>query len=126
MTGRSRSRNGFAGCAIFCALLALIAVGWLTGGPYTAALPRAFASDRWKAAGTLSDTRCAMLVDLRARIGIEGRTRKELLELLGPDENETGGSNQSHWHLCPSFMDIWILEVRWKRGIAEEAWVRDT
>lgn len=107
-------------------LLALLVIGWLGGGAYTEAPPLWFEAEEWKAAKASGHTRCAMLADLRTRIGIEGQTRQEVVELLGPDDNETEGSSQSHWHLCPSFMDIWILEVRWERGRAREVWVRDT
>jgi hypothetical protein len=45
---------------------------------------------------------------------------------LGEPEGERGEAGLSHWHLCPSFMDVWILEVRWENGRVSQAWVRDT
>lgn len=104
----------------------LLLLLYFGGGAYTEALPRPFNSEKWKSVDHWGDTRCAMLADLRARIGIEGKTREELVELLGPDENEKTDSRISHWHLCPSFMDVWILEVRWNDGVARDSWVRDT
>lgn len=121
------------GCIVLLGLVALILAlpaGWLAGRPYTSIIPRSFNSQAWKEAdGTRwpdDNTRCSMIADLRLRVGIEGKTQARLLELLGPDDSESKGSNVSHWHLCPSFMDIWILEIRWKDGKAEDAWVRDT
>lgn len=107
---------------LFITLLVL----YVGGGPYTETLPRAFNSERWKSADHSEEVRCAMLADLRTRIRIEGKTRAEMFELLGPAENESTDCSLSHWHLCPSFMDIWILEISWKDGIAKESWVRDT
>ena len=107
-------------------LFVILPVLYIGGGPYTETLPRPFVSEQWKSAGQWKDARCAMLTDLRTRIGVEGKTQAELFELLGPDENESTDASLSHWHLCPSFMDIWILEVRWKDGVADDSWVRDT
>lgn len=104
----------------------LLPMLYVRGGAYTEALPRAFNAEKWKTADHLGDVRCAMLVDLRTRIGINGKSRAELFELLGPDETERTDPGLSHWHLCPSFIDVWILEVRWKGGIASDSWVRDT
>lgn len=107
-------------------LFILLPVLYVAGGAYTETLPRPFNSERWKSADLDRDARCAMLADLRTRIGIEGKTRTELFALLGPDENQSTDASLSLWYLCPSFMDIWILEVLWKDGIAKDSWVRDT
>ena len=104
----------------------LLPMLYIGGGAYTDSFPRPFNSERWKSVDGWEETRCAMLADLRTRIGVEGKTREDLVELLGPDEKENPDASLSRWHLCPSFLDIWILEVRWKDGIAQEAWVRDT
>jgi hypothetical protein len=98
----------------------------MAGGPYTEALPQPFNSERWKTADTWSDTRCGMIADLMHRKGLEGRTRADLVALLGEPEGEGDETGLSHWHLCPSFMDIWILEVRWENRRVAKAWVRDT
>ena len=126
MPYRTSIKTRLAGCGLMLGLFILLPVLYVYGGAYTEALPRAFNSERWKSANHWGDTRCAMLADLHTRIGIDGKTRTELFELLGPDENENTEVSLSHWHLCPSFMDIWILEVRWKDGIAIDSWVRDT
>jgi hypothetical protein len=115
-----------AGCGLMLGLFILLPVLYVGGGAYTEALPRSFNSAKWKSADHWGDIRCAMLADLRTRIGIEGKSKNELVELLGPDENETSDTNLSHWHLCPSFMDVWILEIRWEEGFARDSWVRDT
>ncbi len=106
--------------------LPLLPIGCMAGGPYTEALPQPFDAERWKSADTWGDTRCAMIVDLLYRKGLEGRTRAEVIGLLGQPEDERGDAELGHWHLCPSFMDIWILEVRWENGRVAGAWVRDT
>ena len=69
-----------------------------------------------------------MLADPRYRHGIVGKSREELSELLGPphEATHTGRSDASHWDLCPSFLDIFILEVRWQDDRAVEVQVLDT
>ncbi|MGB3738664.1 MAG: hypothetical protein WA948_04855 [Pontixanthobacter sp.] len=120
------SKTRLAGCGLMLGVFILFPLLYVGGGAYTEALPRPFNSSKWKSVDHWEDTRCAMLVDLRTRFGIEGKTREEVVELLGPDENESTNGNLSYWHLCPSFMDVWILEVRWKDGVARDSWVRDT
>lgn len=108
------------------ALATIIALpfGCTAGGAYTEALPRPFNSNKWKIAD--GDDRCGMIIDLQNRIGIVGRSESELAQLLGPAEDHDKDIALSHWHLCPSFMDVWILEVRWQNGRAVSAKVRDT
>lgn len=67
-----------------------------------------------------------MVLDLRYRIGLVGKTRAEIIALLGKPDDEDSDQSLDHWHLCPSFMDVWILEVRWKNDVATSAIVRDT
>mgnify|MGYP003452456829 CR=1 FL=1 len=107
-------------------LFILLPVLYVGGGAYTETLPRPFNSEGWKSADHWGNERCAMLADLRMRIGINGKTRAELFDLLGPDENDSTDASLSQWRLCPSFMDIWILEVRWNNDVANNSWVRDT
>jgi hypothetical protein len=126
MSYRMSKKTRVAGCGLMLVIFILLPMLFIGGGAYTETVPRPFNSEVWKSADNWDNTRCAMLADLRTRIGIEGKTREELAELLGPDENERTDTGLSHWHLCPSFMDIWILEVRWKNDIAEDSWVRDT
>lgn len=123
----SDRRSRVFGCAILIALpliLLGLAVSWFSGGPYTSNVPTAFNADGWKAAK--DDTRCRMIADLRFRVGVVGKTRAQLYDLLGETEDEDSDPNLSHWHLCPSFMDIYILEVRWCNNRVANAWVRDT
>ncbi|PKP89800.1 MAG: hypothetical protein CVT77_16885 [Alphaproteobacteria bacterium HGW-Alphaproteobacteria-16] len=124
----SNKRSKALGCALLSLLIAIAFAalyGWLSGGPYTSAVPRPFNSAEWKLAE--GDTRCGMITDLRYRVGIIGKTRTELYEMLGKPEHEDGNAPVSdHWHLCPSFMDIYILEVRWQDDRVVSAVVRDT
>jgi hypothetical protein len=92
---------------------------------YLTEFPRAFDSAQWKARG-VNDSRCDMIADLRFRVGVVGRTRADVTRMLGESEDEDNDPSSSHWHLCPSFMDVWILEVRWQNDRAVTAIVRDT
>ena len=125
----SDNRSRTLGCLLtVLTIAAMIAVlgPWLFPGPYTTAFPRSFNSERWKSADTWTDTRCSMIADLEQRVGVVGKTRAELHELLGKSDDEDGDPSTSHWHVCPSFMDIYILEVRWHGDFAISARVRDT
>jgi hypothetical protein len=80
----------------------------------------------WKAADSLSDTtRCDMVTDLQERVGLKGLTEAEVIERLGnPDSHDDG--SPMHYHLCPSFMDIRILELQFEAGRVASTRVRDT
>ncbi|WP_416832959.1 MAG: hypothetical protein ACMUJI_07710 [Erythrobacter sp.] len=117
----------FAGCLVLAFLaLPFLLINLTFPGPYTSTYPRPFDSEGWKNADIWSDTRCGMVADLQFRIGVEGKARQEIEALLGPDEGESSNQSLSYWHLCPSFLDIWILEVRWQDDRVAEAWIRDT
>lgn len=125
----SATRSRRLGCLVLFALAAgalLSAFAWVAGGPYTSAFPRPFDSARWKAADTNGGTRCGMIADLTYRIGVEGKSQAELTQMLGKPDDEVGDPGRSRWLLCPSFMDIYILEVEWDKGRAVTAVVRDT
>ena len=114
----------------FGVLLLALPVGWLMGRPYTSAIPRSFDSQAWKEADPTGwpddDRRCGMIADLRLRVGIEGKSREDLLNLLGKPEKWRSAPTEEYWPLCPSFLDIWVLTVRWRDGRAIEAVVHDT
>ena len=67
-----------------------------------------------------------MVADLQYRIGLVGKTRKQIADLLGPSEQEDTDTQFSHYHLCPSFLDIYILEIEWKNDQVRSFIVRDT
>ena len=99
-------------------------VGWRVG-PYTSSLPRPFDSAGWKAAE--GDARCAMIADLQYGVGVVGRTRAELSNMLGkPEDEDNSDPTLDHWHLCPSFADVYILQVRWRDNRVAFARGRDT
>ena len=115
--------------ALILAALALIAISivWLfgVGTPGMANLPLPFDSQRWKVAGYRADTRCSMVMDLKHRIGLVGRTRGDVLKLLGePDQTKDGFP--IGYLLCPSFADIFILRLDWAGGRVISAQVGDT
>lgn len=114
----------------FGALLLALPVGWLMGRPYTSTIPRSFETLAWQRADPTGwpadNTRCGMIADLRIRVGIEGKSRDDLLKLLGKPEKLPSAPNREYWPLCPSFLDIWVLTVRWKDGRAIDAAVHDT
>ena len=88
--------------------------------------PRAFDSEIWQDDDRPHYARCGMLTDLEYRIGIEGKSRSELVAILGEEDGTDDSRETSYWYLCPSFMDIWILEVRWEDDRVAQAWTRDT
>lgn len=118
------------GCVLSIALpIGAMALGlaWLAGGPYTSSLPRPFNSESWIAGGELEDDRrCGMLADLKLRFGIEDKTRSEIVALLGEPDDRRYEPDISYWLLCPSFLDIWVLGVRWEDDRAVETIVHDT
>ena len=83
---------------------------------------RTFNAQLWRAAS--GHDRCNMVDDLLERIGLKGKTRAELIALLG--EPETHDDPPDHYQLCPSFMDVWILEVEWENGRIASTRIRDT
>lgn len=83
--------------------------------------PRRFDAQQWRLA--VGDDRCNMVDDLRERVGLDGKSRADVIALLG--EPETHGE-LSDYHLCPSFMDVWILEIRWENDRVASTRVRDT
>jgi hypothetical protein len=108
-------------------LFVALPISYLAGGAYTEAFPRPFDSESWIAGKDIGDDRrCGMLTDLTFRVGLEGKTRDELIALLGEPEDRRYEPGTSRWLLCPSFMDIWVLAVRWENGRAVEAIVHDT
>ncbi len=124
---RKRGCIALIGFGVF---LFALPVGWLKGRPYTSAIPRSFDSQAWKEANPegwpADNTRCGMLADLQLRVGIEGKSREELLDLLGEPERWRTAPTDEYWPLCPSFLDIWVLTVRWKDGRVIEVVVHDT
>lgn len=112
----------------FVAVIALL-LGWLSGGAYTETFPRPFNAERWKSTtgNDIDDnTRCGMMADLKYRVGIVGKTRIELAQLLGESHTSQFELGSSDWFLCPSFLDIWVLHVEWDGDRAVSASVHDT
>lgn len=99
----------------------LAVAGCGVGSGYTQS-PRPFDAQQWRAAD--GDDRCDMVDDLRDRVGLQGRNRDEVVALLGEPESHDEPSD--HYHLCPSFMDVWILEIEWENGRIASTRVRDT
>ena len=86
--------------------------------------PRPFDSTLWKSASGIGDERCNMVSDLLDRVKLVGRTRSEVVALLG--EPHQHGTGVDHYELCPSLSDIWILEIRWRDGRVASTNIRDT
>lgn len=107
-------------------LLAGTCAAWLTGvgTPGTMNLVRPFNSAGWKAADGQDKVRCAMVADLRHRIGLDGRTEAEVVRLLGAPAYREGALTT--YPLCPSFIDLYILELEWSDGVVVSTRVRDT
>ena len=129
MAYSTTNKTRVAGCGIMLLLLVGLPFAYIAGGAYTETFPRLFNSEWWMAAsGTdIADSRrCGMLADLSFRVGIEGKTREQVIELLGQPEDRRREPRTSYWLLCPSFMDIWVLGITWENGRAVETVVHDT
>ena len=129
MVYSTTNKTRLAGCGIMLLLFIGLPITYLAGGAYTETFPRTFSSESWIAASgnsTDDERRCGMLADLKYRVGIEGKTREEVVALLGEPEDRRREPGVSYWLLCPSFMDIWVLGVRWENGRAVQTFVHDT
>ena len=123
------TKTRLAGCAIMLLLFVGLPFAYVAGGPYTETFPRLFDRANWIVASPNNiddERRCGMLADLKFRVGIKGRTREEVVSLLGQPEDRRHEPRMSYWLLCPSFLDVWVLGVRWKNGRAVETVVHDT
>lgn len=108
-------------------LFLVLPILYVGGGAYTETYPRPFDSRSWISGAEMDDDRrCGMLADLKLRIGLTGKTRSQITALLGPPIEWREEPKQSRWLLCPSFMDVWVLAIRWENGRAVEALVHDT
>lgn len=117
---RTSSARWLAALGIILALL--ISGSWLLGvGTYRMmSLPRLFSSQLWKGAknGAVdgsNDVRCRMVLDLRTRVGLAGRSQAEVLQLLG-DERENPTKPPETYILCPSLADYYVLKLTWANG----------
>ena len=103
-------KRGCAALAAFAAFLLALPVGWMMGRPCTSSIPRSFDPQAWQDADLTcwpaDDARCGVIADLRMRVGIEGKSRNDLLEPLGEPEKLPSAPNREYWPLCPSFLDI--------------------
>ncbi|KQN91664.1 hypothetical protein ASE90_02400 [Sphingomonas sp. Leaf67] len=114
MRGKGRLIGG-AGFALSIFLVASWFLGLCTGGTMMT-WPRPFSSVAWKQVDTsFSEDRCRMILDLRYRVGLEGRTPSEVIALLG-DEREGRAGPPTHYVLCPTLADYLVLELRWRDG----------
>ena len=105
---------------VFAVTTSLAVAGCIGGADY--AKHRRFDAQQWGLA--VGDDRCEMVDDLRLRVGLDGKRRADVIALLG--EPETHGEPIDHYHLCPSFADVWILEIQWENGRVASTRVRDT
>lgn len=123
--GSFKSRG--LGCGAMLLVFVIAPAVYFAGGAYTEALPRRFNSQSWIAVRDHVDKRrCGMLADLRLRVGIVGKNRRELTSVLGQPDKEFDDHSSSYWLLCPSYLDYWVLRVRWENDRAIDAIVHDT
>lgn len=109
-------------CALSMVGFAAALAGCGDKGMELTSSPRTFDTQSWLAdQGT---DRCDMAQDLTVRIGLKGRTRAELGELIGAPGKRDGQSD--FYYLCPSAMDIYVLEIRWRDDRVADAVIRDT
>ena len=103
-----------------CMLAALVACG--DAKVDITSNPRTFDKEAWRA--DRGNDRCDMAADLIERVGLRGRTRAELVALVGEADKRDGPSD--FYYLCPSYMDIYVLEIRWRGERVAGAVIRDT
>ena len=115
-----------------CGVALLVSAAWFFGiGTYRMmTFPRPFSSKLWKEAaeGAVDGTnidRCLMVLDLRTRVGLVGKNRSEVIDLLG-DEHESSSGLPELYMLCPSMGDYYVLDLEWKDGIVTDTRVHDT
>lgn len=116
--------------ALFLAVYAIWFLGLSTPGMHN--LPRPFQSARWKASdGSSSYVRCSMINDLRDTVRLVGRSRAEIVALLGPDEThrifryeKPSAAEPRTYVLCPSALNYYVLTLEWRNGrvSAAEVW----
>jgi hypothetical protein len=98
-------------------MLALVALSILllievtTPGAFN--LPMRFSSPHWKASSGWQQTRCRMIADLKHRVGLTGRSQREVIELLGVPDIAVDASTSAYL-LCPTLDDVYILELLWQ------------
>lgn len=131
MAYQSSRASHLRSCVLMLVVVLLILAvpfACMSGGAYTETFPRPFDSERWKAADVSggSEARCAMLADLRVRIGVLGRTKADLSQLLGEPQDDPWEPQSSYWLLCNSLIDVWVLRVDWQDGRASAVIVHDT
>lgn len=127
---RNKTRVAVCGAMLLLPfLLVALPVAYVLGGAYTKTFPRAFNSKSWiisRGSSIDDERRCGMLADLQWRVAIVGRSQAEVIVLLDEPDDRRREPNISYWLLCPSFLDNWILGVRWKDGRAVALIVHDT
>ena len=105
------------------AITTSLALSGCIGGADYAKHPRRFDAHQWRSA--VGDDRCDMVDDLLEEVRLEGRSRAEIIVLLGEPETHAGDLSD-HYHLCPSYIDVWILDIQWENGRVASTRVRDT
>lgn len=129
MTGKQQGIGCFV---LFILLMTGIPLLMAVGAPETTHFPRPFNSVDWKSEAWVpgkdvadESKRCRMILDLTWRVGVVGKTEAEILSLLGKADYEVGGM-PFRYLLCPSWLDIYVLELEWRDGKVSSARVRDT
>jgi len=74
-----------------------------------------------------------MVGDLRNRIGLVGRSRAEIIALLGPGEtreiypqNKSSPSEPTTYVLCEDFPDYIVMTIEWRNGRVSQTYVSQT
>lgn len=119
----ARWRHGLGAAAVLACVVA-----WLFGAgtPGMMNLPTPFSARQWKSASGNDDyERCSMVADLRHRVGLVGRPRSDVVRLLGEPDAEYDRTTSAYM-LCPSFTDIYVLDVEWANGRVASTSVHDT
>lgn len=111
--------------AAFAVFLGLPAIGLGACTDANTYGPQKFDSAQWKAADDVRDSaRCDMVDDLIDNVGLEGRSRAEVVRMLGEPVTQDGYPD--FYFLCAVMIDPRILEIEWENDRVNKATVRDT
>ncbi|MCU0731280.1 MAG: hypothetical protein MUE84_06800 [Hyphomonas sp.] len=108
--------------ALLAAVLSSSLVGCSGDSPQLTLSPQTFTAKDWQA--NRGNDRYDMVQDLIERVGLRGRGRTEVLALLKAPGKRDGPSDL--YFLCPSDMDIYVLQIGWGDEKIASATIRDT
>ena len=134
---RARQRRSIILAPLLAGLIFFgMLISWFfgVGTPNAQNLPRPFQSKVWKASdGFQTKARCSMVGDLRNRIGLVGRSRTDIVALLGAGDTreiypheKSSSSQPTTYVLCEDFPDYIVMTIEWQNGRVSRTYVSQT